>query len=123
MTDLDTPDWRGPFATGLFGTAYGLGDGRSLVFLGPPGSVVGARPDRTWAWIIMSGQAGSWARDFAFEEQLRARKDLAALTGVQVIDRDRLLTAHEKDLGEVLRILRGVAREQAGGPPDRKAAM
>ncbi len=118
MTDLDTPEWRGPFATGLFGTAYGLGDGRSLVPVGPPGAVVGSGPERTWLWVIMNGRAGSWTRDFAFEEQLRTNNDLAALIGVQVIDRDRLFTAEENDLGEVLRIL-----SQAGSRPDRKAAL
>jgi hypothetical protein len=123
MTDLTQPDWSGPFATGLFGTAYGLGDSRSLMLVGAPENVVGSRPDRTWLWIIMQGRAPAWARDFAFEEELRRNKDLAATTGVQVVEGDSLFTAQEKDLGCVLRILRDVASAPAGGRSRRKAAM
>ena len=42
------------------------------------------------------------ARDFAFEEQLHSNTHLAALTGVQVIEGDRLFTTREKDLGQVM---------------------
>jgi len=63
------------------------------------------------------------ARDFAFEEELRTNKDLAAVTGVQALDGDRLFTARENDLGRVLRILREAAGAGAGSHPDRKAAM
>jgi hypothetical protein len=123
MTNLTPPEWSGPFATGLFGTAYGLGDGRSLVLVGAPGNVVGSRPDRTWLWVIMKGRATEWTRDFAFEETLRTNEDLAALAAVQVIDGDRLFTAREKDLGKVLRILREAARAGTGCRPGRKAAL
>src|ERR1700693_5152539 len=109
MTDLMPPEWSGPLGTGLFGTAYGLGDGRSLVLVGSPGGVVGGRPAQTWRLIIMNGRA----RDFAFEEELRTNQALAALTGVQVLDKDRLFTAREKDLGEVVRILKDAARAEA----------
>src|SRR5207247_801391 len=119
MTDLAAPAWSGPIGTGLFGTAYALGDGRSLVLVGSPGSVVGSRPDRTWPWVIMDGRA----RDFAFEEQLRTNNNLATLTGVQVIEGDRLFTTREKDLGQVFQILKEAARAEADNRPGRKAAM
>src|SRR5690348_7666492 len=110
MTALETPEWRGPFATGLFGTAYALGGGRSLVLVGAPDAVVGARPERKWFWVVMSGRPWSWTRDFVFEEQLRADKDLAELAGVQAIDGDRLFTTAERDLGAVLRVVSQAVR-------------
>ena len=119
MTDLSSPEWSGPIGTGLFGTAYGLGDGRSLVLVGPPGSAVGTRPDRTWPWIVMRGRA----RDFSFEETLRTNEKLTAVTDVQVIGGDRLFTTREKDLDKVIQILGETAAAGTADRPDRKAAM
>ena len=62
----------------------------------------------------MKGRAWDWVRDFAFEEQLRTNEDLAATTGEQVIEGDRLFTAQEKDLPDVLRLLREVAARRGG---------
>jgi hypothetical protein len=123
VTDLNQPEWSGPFATGLFGTAYGLGDGRSLVLIGAPGNAVGSRPDRTWLWVVMKGRPLEWTRDFAFEEALRTNEDLAAVTGAQAIDGDRLFTAQEKNLGNVFRLLREAALAESASRRDRKAAL
>jgi hypothetical protein len=119
MSELASPEWTGPLATGLFGTAYSLGEDRALVLVGSPGMVVGSHPDRTWAWIIMKGRT----RDFAFEESLGSNDDLAALTGAQVIGGDRLFTAREKDLESVFRILRDAARREGPRHPDRRTAV
>jgi hypothetical protein len=110
MIDLTAPEWSGPIGTGLFGTAYALGDGHSLVLLGAPGNHVGSRPDRAWPWIIMKNRA----RDFAFEDDLRNIPELAAVTNIQILDKDRLFTASEKDLVRILNLLRGVAQKSVG---------
>ncbi len=123
MVDLTVPEWSGPFATGLFGTAYPLGNGHSLVLVGAPGTAVGSRPGRTWGWVIMKGRPLDWQRDFAFEESLRANKDLTAATGTQTLDGDRVSTLQEKDLEKVLRILREVVRTGADKRPGRKDAV
>jgi hypothetical protein len=70
----------------------------------------------------MRGRATEWVRDFAFEEALRTSGGLAAVTGVQAIDRDRLFTAQEKDLGKVYRILGEAARADVSRRHGRKAA-
>jgi hypothetical protein len=119
MTRFTPPEWIGPIGTGLFGTAYAIGDGRSLVLVGSPGAALGSQPDRTWPWIIMRGRV----RDFAFEETLRTNDNLTAITSVQVLDSDRLFTTAEKDLGTVLQILMLAAQARTASHPGRKAAM
>ncbi len=119
INDLSSPEWSGPIGTGLFGTAYSVGGGRSLVLVGSPVGGVGGLPDRPWPWIIMKGRV----RDFAFEETLRTNKELAAATSMQMLDEDRLFTAIEKDLGKVIRIIQDAAWAGVPGRPDQRAAM
>jgi hypothetical protein len=102
MGALRGPDWTEPMGTGFWGLGYRLRDNQNLVLLSNEALLGSDNPDRLWPFILTQARR----RDKTFEQFIACQTNVSPLLEHQKLGNDDLLFVHERDLNELLDLLR-----------------